>query len=230
MEKIKDINIQDRPREKAIKYGLESLKDEELLALIIGSGTRENSVTEIASYITKTYKTLANFSLENYTGLNSIKGIKKSKTLLLLAIFEFHRRVLKEKSKNSEVIKNAMDVFERYYDISVKTQEIFLLLILNRKNIIIKEVELYKGTYQTVDVSVKEVLYHVLTSQGVAFIIVHNHPSNNPYPSEDDNVVTDELYRKTRELGILMKDHIIITKETYFSFKESSKSSILNNE
>ena len=220
MSKIKEIAIENRPREKALKYGVDSLNDEELLSLIIGSGTKKVSVTEIAENILSTYNSLANFSLENYMGLSQIHGIKKSKALLLLAIFEFHKRVLFQKNSSDDIVKNANDIYSRYYTLSMHNQEVFYLLILNKRNKIIKEVELYKGTSFNMDVSVREILYQVLIGGGDAFIAIHNHPSGNVTPSEEDVVLTKRLYLKAAELSIVLKDHIIITKESYYSFKE----------
>ncbi len=230
MAKIKDLDPSERPREKALKYGVDSLSDEELLALIIGSGTKAVSVLEIAEHITKTYKNLANFSLENYTGLNAIKGIKKSKTLLLLAIFEFHKRVIRQNNSKKTAIGNALDVYSRYYDFSLKTQEILLLLLLNKKGEVIKEVELYKGTSSSIDISIKEIMYQILIGQGDSFIVVHNHPSGNVLPSNDDIITTSLLKRKASELDIELKDHIIITKDAYYSFNENERKKKLNNQ
>ena len=220
MKNIKDIEKSERPREKALKFGLESLKDEELLALIIGSGTKDNSVLDISEYILKTYKNLANFALENYKGISSIKGLKQSKTLLILAMFEFHKRVMKENAKEVENIKNAFDIYKKYYHLSYENQEVLLLILLNKKNQIIKEIELYRGTKDSIEINLKDIISEILIGQGSSFILIHNHPSGTLSPSESDLITTDRLARKSASLDIEMKDHIIITKGGFYSFRE----------
>ncbi len=221
--KIKDISPNERPREKAIKYGLESLDDIELLALILGSGTSTFGVLDISSFILNQYKTLNNFALENYKGLSSIKGIKKSKTLLLLAIFEFHKRVLKEAKYNVLKIDDGIDVYNHYFHLATKEQEVLVLLLLNKKNELIKEVELYKGSKSSIEVNVREIITQILIGQGEQFILVHNHPSGDYFPSKDDIILTREIARKAESLEIVLFDHIIITSNGFYSFKAHEK-------
>ncbi len=223
MRNIKDISENLRPREKALRLGLSALNDVELLALIIGSGSAHFSVLDISEEILKTYKSLANFSLENYYGISKIKGLKKSKSLLLLAMFEFHKRVSKENASNSESFTSSFDIYQKYYHLSMESQEVLLLIILNKKDKIIKEIELYRGTSSSIEVSIKEIISEILIGKGSSFVIIHNHPSDNYLPSQDDIISTELLKRKSADLDIKFKDHIIITKEGYYSFKDNEK-------
>ena len=221
MAKFKELLPSERPREKAIYYGVESLHDYELLALILGSGNRQKDVIELSEFILKTYKNFANLALENYGGLSSIEGIKKSKTLLLLAIFEFHKRVLKSIDSDDLKVRDAYSLYHKYYHLTYEEQERLILLLVNSKKYIIKEIELYKGTSDSLNVSFKEIVSQVLSSKAPYFILIHNHPNGGALPSEMDLYVTNKIIQKSSGLDIMLIDHLIVAKEGYYSFQEN---------
>ena len=220
--KISDIPLNLRPREKAVLYGIEKLTDQELLALIIGSGVRGNSAIEIAGELLKTYSnSMEGLSKSSFRELESFKGLKKSNALKLLATFEFHNRLNSPTYKKITKIEGPKDVFLRYQYLENFAQEVLVLIMLDTKMRIIKEKVLYEGTFDSFSIDIRQIVQEVILAKAKSFILVHNHPDEESKPSNDDILTTKAIAKTTKNLGIKLIDHIIIYKGGF--------SSVINN-
>ncbi|MCR4911811.1 MAG: DNA repair protein RadC [Bacilli bacterium] len=227
MSIIKELPELDRPREKALRYGVSTLTDTELLSIVLGSGYHGENVREISNNIIEHYQGLLGLSKTDYYDLIKFKGVKQSKALILSSIFEIHKRISIKEQQNEEEIVNSYNLYKKYYPI-VKddTQEIIILVILNRRKRIVFETTLYKGTENDVIFSYKEIYRYLTIHRAHSFYLIHTHPNKESKPSRKDIVFTIELFRRGEQMQIPMEDHIIIGDDGYYSFKESKKNNI----
>ena len=218
--KISDIPINLRPREKALHYGIEELSDQELLALIIGSGGRGNSAIDIAGELLKTHaNSMESLSNTNYQSLLSFLGLKKSIALRLLATFEFHKRLNSSKYKNPPTIESIHDVYFRYQNMEDLDHEELVILMLDLKLRIIKEKVLYKGTFDSFEIDVREILRELVLAKAKYFYLIHNHPDEESGPSDNDILSTKIVGKAAKNMGIILLDHLIIFKGGFTNAK-----------
>lgn len=216
--KISDIPYYLRPREKAMCYGIEKLNDQELLALIIGSGVRGYSAVDIANELLKTHgNSLELLAKTTYESLQDYQGLKKSIALRLLATFEFNRRLNSSLYKSVAKIEDPGDVYKRYQYLENFDQEVLIILMLDSKMKIIKEKLLYKGTKDSFSIDVREVVQEVILAKAKLFILIHNHPDGNKDISKEDLLATKMVQKSSSSLGIKLVDHIVIFKGGYSS-------------
>ena len=224
MAKIKDLPVLDRPREKALHYGIDSLNDYELLALIIGNGSQNSSAIDIAYAMIAASGGLLNLINKPFSDLLNYHGMGRSKALKISAAFELAKRFPNLEKQPPEILISTEAVYQRYLPIiSSSNQENVYLIILDKKMHIVHEVNLYRGTKNSVSVSNKEIIQKIILHDGCYFYLVHNHPSGSSEPSEADAFFTTELIRECQKLEIMMLDHIIISKDGYFSFLKDKK-------
>lgn len=223
--KIADIPLNLRPREKAIRYGIEELSDQELLALIIGSGVKGNSALDIAGELLSSYfNSMYSLSNTNLSSLEEYTGLKKSNALRLLATFEFHHRLNSPKYQKQEQIKSADEVYLRYQYLENYEQEVLILIMLDSKNRIKQEKLLYKGTFDSFSIDVRHIIQEIILAKAKSFILIHNHPDEDKEPSGNDILATKTIENAAKNLGIKLVDHIIIFRGGFYSFNN------LNNE
>ena len=216
--KLKDIPQCDRPREKAFHYGLESLTDAELLAIVVNSGYQGSDALEIADQLLSLSKGLYNLSSLNQKDLKSIKGINKVKSLQLASLFMMMERIKNTKIEKDNREVDADYINDKYGDyLANLNQEVVHLLVLNRKKKLIFERTLYKGSNSLVPVSINEVIKTVILHDGYYFYLVHNHPNGNKEPSPQDILLTFRLNRCIKNMGIFLLDQIIIHHSGYTS-------------
>jgi DNA repair protein RadC len=221
MSMIKDIDISNRPREKMIREGIERLTDEELIAIIIGSGTKGNSALDIARDLISKYGGLNGLLNCNIYSLMEIKGIKKARSITLIAILEIAKRANKERIKFVESLKNADDVYNLVKeDLENEKQENFLVIYLNIKLHIIKKEILFKGGDTSAYIDVNMMFKNAILCGAKNIICVHNHPSGDSSPSKEDMNITENIRSLSKITKINLLDHIIVGKNEYFSFKE----------
>lgn len=222
--RIKDIPVNDRPRERLINNGVEVLSDEELLAVILKTGTKELSAKDLSGLILSKVKGINNLSEYNLEKLKSIKGIGEAKACLILACIELSKRITKElKSINNIKFNNCEIVYNYYKDIiGNKKQEYFYCIYLDNNKKIIKDKLLYIGTINYSIVHPREVFKEAYMLSASAIICVHNHPSGNTLPSTQDLELTKNLVSIGNLLGIKVLDHIIIANNNYYSFLENN--------
>lgn len=221
--KIKDLPLSERPYEKLEKYGAENLSNSELLAIIIKTGTKEQSSVSIAQEILNLKKDttpdnlrfLQEISLEEFM---KIKGIGKVKAIQLKAICEITKRIERPINNKKNIIKNPEDVAKLLIpELRYEKREIAKLLILNSKNVVLRIINISLGGANFACIEPKDVLAEAIKMQAPKIILVHNHPSGDVTPSKGDYNVTDRIYEAAEIMGIKLLDHIIIGDGTYQS-------------
>lgn len=226
MPKMNEIPDIDKPREKAIRFGISSLNDAELLAILIGVGSIENNALQIANNLLADSLTIFNLAGNPYQYFLKFKGISSVKAIRLCAAFEISKRYDRRNHIISEQ-KNNIDsdfLFNRYYGrMHGLGKEILILVVLNRKKKIIYETTLYKGTELCISLSPKEICKSVLLANGYYFYVIHNHPNDTILPSEEDEIFTEELLRQAKKFGFILLDHLIIGNSGYYSLLNKNK-------
>ena len=217
--KIKDLPKIERPREKLIAKGAENLKDSELLAILLRTGTIGKNVIEIASQILSKYSKKRLLQM-TYNDLSKISGIDSAKATTLLAAFELSKRALEVNDTNLPVISDAKDAVAQLSDMRDLKKEHLVALYLNAKNQLVHKETISMGTLNANLVHPREVFEPALKYSAAQIIAAHNHPSGDPKPSEDDLEVTKRLTEAGKMMGIEVMDHVIISKNSHFSFKE----------
>ena len=223
MGKIIDLPYLDRPREKALRYGIEKLLDYELIALLISSGTKEESATDIAYAMISQNNGLINLINKPYSDLLNYKGIGKAKAIKIEAAFEIAKRCQSLSKYDKEKVEDSYNIFKRFKTslfINHSYQENLYLVILDWKKRIVHEINLYKGNESSVSYSNRQIIQQVLLHNGHFFYVIHNHPSGTLEPSEGDLFFTITLINECEKFKIKMIDHLIITQQGYYSFLE----------
>ena len=217
---FKEIPLNDRPREKALNNGVQSLSNEELLAVILKCGTRGVSVLELANDIFKRYYSFNNIMNCSYDELMKIKGISKAKAIELLAIMEIAKRIQKNKINSIKVINSPDDIYDNFSVLlKEEKQENFMVIFLNIKSHIIKYETLFVGGVNCSIIDVNFILKKAINYGACKIICLHNHPSGDPTPSNQDIIITKKIDLNADMLDIKLMDHIIIGKNSYVSLK-----------
>ena len=219
MAKIKDLPEADRPREKLIKKGSQNLKDEELLAILLRTGREGKNVLEVAKQILRKYSKKRLFKMK-YEDLSKIKGIGPAKACIILASQELVKRALKIQDSGLPIVQSINDVILQVGYIREKTREHFVAIYLNARNELLFRKHIFIGTLNASLVHPREIFSEALRHNAASVILVHNHPSGDPEPSEDDLEITKRISEAGKIMGIDVLDHVIITKNKIFSFKE----------
>lgn len=221
--KIKELPLSERPYEKLEKYGAECLSNAELLAIIIKTGTKEESSVGIAQKIlnlnrnvnTKDLRFLQEISIEEFM---QIKGIGKVKAIQLKAICELTKRISRPINEEKSIIRTPKDVANLLMpELKYEKRELAKVIILNTKNVVIRIINISLGGSNFACIEPKDVLADAIKIQAPKIILVHNHPSGDATPSQSDYKVTDRIYDAAQILGIELLDHIIIGDENYES-------------
>lgn len=211
----------DRPREKLFRLGAKHLSDSELLAVILRIGVKGKSAIDLAQEITTRFKTWRNMVDVDIAEWKQIKGLGITKISQILAAIEIGQRIQSEKSKQYVLIKDAKQLAEIFSPrLRDEKKESFWVVLLDGKNKIKDEMELAKGTVNEVSTYVREVFMTALRGAAASFAIIHNHPSGNPEPSQNDIQLTRELVCAGKTLKIKVQDHLIIGDDRYYSFAE----------
>lgn len=223
-KRIKDISSDYRPYEKCIKYGPEFLSDAELLAVVIRTGSKEEHCVSLAEHILNDYegcKGLAGIRHLSMNQLMNIKGIGQVKAVQIKCIGELSKRMSKA-CMGDRVIFNCPKNIADYYmeDLRHRDTEVLMVAFLNTKNMLIKSIELTKGTVNASLMSPRELYAEALKSNAVYVVLLHNHPSGDPTPSREDIINTRKIYEAGKLIGIELIDHIIIGDNKYISLKE----------
>ena len=215
----------ERPRERMIRVGKENLSIEELLAIIIKTGTKGVSVKDIARDVLKEIKDINN--LENITinTFSHIKGLGKIKTIELMAAIELGRRIFLEKENKESIVYNNPEIIyqNNLYLFKGKKQEYFYCLYLDNKNKLIERKLLFMGTINRSIVHPREIFKEAYLTSCSSIICMHNHPSGDTSPSMEDIYLTKSLIKIGKIGGINVIDHMIISDNDYYSFYDHNK-------
>ena len=220
--KMKELPISERPYEKMEMYGANSLSNAELLAIIIKTGTTEESSVTIAQKILKlnkdkkdNLKFLQDISINELT---KIKGIGKVKAIQLKAVSELTKRMSRPILDNKIKITCPQDVANLLIDeLKNEKREIVKVLILNTKNIVVKILDVSYGSTNLAIITPRDILAEVVKMEAPKIILIHNHPSGDPMPSKADMEFTDRLIEACKLLGVELLDHIVIGHDSYES-------------
>lgn len=220
---IKEIPLNDRPREKMAANGAAVLTDAELIAILLRTGTAEKSAIDIASEMTADgglYKRLAGITRLNE--LTNIKGLGQAKAATVLAALEIGRRIASAKPIEKIHLSCPQDVADFLMPrLRYSAKEQFVVVLLNNKNKVIGTEVVSEGSLSSSIVHPREVFAPALLHHAAAIMVAHNHPSGDPKPSIEDEEVTRQLLRSGKVLGIPMIDHVIIGDGNYYSFLEN---------
>ena len=218
---IKDIPLSERPRERLLKYGKESLSNEELLSIILKTGTKNYSVKELSNHILKNFKNIKEMKYITINKLTEINGIGEGKAIELLAALELGKRVYYIEQKEKVLLNSSKKIYEYFKNIFIEEyQECFYALYLDTKSKLISYKLLFKGTINSSCVHPREVFKNAFLESAYSIIVIHNHPSGDPTPSKEDIKVTETLMQIGKIMAIPVVDHIIIGNNQYYSFYE----------
>jgi DNA repair protein RadC len=218
---IKEMNDDERPRERFKKYGVEALSNTELLSILMRCGTKSKSVMEVSSDLLKIYN-MNDFSNINYNVLKDIRGIGEVKAMTLISAIEFGKRVLNKVDLNKQ-IRCSNDVYELVKsDLENELQEKLLVIFLNTRKYVIDKKIIFIGTVNSSVVHARDVFREAVKCNAVSLILVHNHPAGSIKPSYQDMEMTNKFISIGKLMDIDVIDHLIIGKNSYYSFLESN--------
>jgi len=222
---IKDWDVSDRPREKMLNKGKQALTDAELIAILMGSGNRSESAVELAQRILREHKNnLIEISKLSIHDLMKFRGIGEAKAISIVAALELGYRRLKSEVIEKKAITTSKNAFDYMNCIIGDSQhEEFSILLLDRANQIIGEKNISKGGLSATVVDPKKIFSIALENKASNIILCHNHPSGNLKPSQQDNSITEKIVNAGKLLEINILDHIIIGKNSYFSYADEGQ-------
>lgn len=216
---IKSLPKEENPREKAIKNGVESLNNVELLALILRTGNKDESVIQLSQRLLNEIGGFAQLMNVDYATLVSLKGIKDAKAIELLSIIEIAKRLKKQTSLQISLM-NPYDIYEYIKnEMMFLKQEHFLLLCLDNKNCILKKKVIFIGSLNMSVVTPREVFKEAISVSSAKIALCHNHPSGDSHPSQEDIYLTDLFEKLGDMMAIEVIDHIIVGWNEFYSMK-----------
>lgn len=218
--RIKDLPLEERPRERLVKHGPKTLSNSELLAIILRSGSKKENILELSKKILKE-NNIKSLSRKRITSLKNNSGIGEAKACQIIACFELGRRLAAFKEQSNPIIHNAKDIVKVFMvEMSSLKKEHFKGIFLDSRKRIIKDETIFIGSLNASIIHPREIFQVALEEGAAAVILLHNHPSGNPKPSDEDIEITKQLNKAGDILGIEVLDHIIIGNKRYFSFRE----------
>ncbi|MBQ9037761.1 MAG: DNA repair protein RadC [Erysipelotrichaceae bacterium] len=221
---IKELPQNLRPREKIRNYGVASLSDSELLAILLGSGYKGKSSVEMANELLRETGGFNGIMRLSLTEIMKLKGIKLAKATLLLASMEIARRLNYETVLEKDVISDPSSIVEWLRSAyGYLEQEVFVVIFLDVKNRVLGYEELFRGSIDNVHVEAREIFKKAFKFNARKIIVSHNHPSGVCEPSRSDEKVTTELETAGSIMNIPLVDHVIVSNCGYYSFKEHGK-------
>ena len=223
MYKIKDLPLDERPREKLKEKGRESLSNEELIAILLRCGNKDESVKDLAIRLIRNLKNFYDLNSITYQDLIKIKGIKEAKALTLLAAIEMGSRLTSPYQEEKIKIVNAQILYEffRLKILNLKQEKLFAVF-LNTKNEMITYETIFIGTQNKSITHPREIFYSAIKNSAVKIILIHNHPTGDVTPSQEDILFTDNIKKIGELMQIPLIDHLIISNTNYFSFFDHS--------
>lgn len=220
--KIPEWPENDRPRERLINLGAETLSDAEILAIILRVGNQETTAIDLARQLIKSFGGFRGLDARSVGELCEIDGIGPAKAAQIKAALETGKRLFLEEARIKDKVESSDDVYKivhpRLRDLG---REVFKVLLLTSRNTIILEKTIFEGSLTESLVSPREIIKEAINHSAASVVFIHNHPSGNPAPSEEDKRVTHRLKTACEAIGVVVLDHIIIGNSSYFSFADS---------
>jgi DNA repair protein RadC len=219
-KRMKDFPLADRPRERMLMKSAKHLSEAELVAILLGTGSAKQNVLALSQSIMRQFpqKLLLKVALQD---LVKIPGVGKSKAARILAALELGERLYAPSSLTKVTITSTEELLPHVRDIAGKKQEYLLALYLSTRNELLQKEVVGVGSLNSMLITPKEIFHHALTSPCASIIVVHNHPSGDPTPSEDDIHFTRRIHEAGEVMSIPLIDHVIVSTSGYFSFREN---------
>lgn len=219
---VKELPLDDRPREKLIMRGAQNLTDAEIIAILLRTGKKGTSVIEISRELIKSEGNLAMLATKTVDSLQKVSGIGKDKAATLAAAFELSRRILSQgKWLSNKKVTSPQEIADIFIPLlRDDNKEKFIVVCLNSSNKIIKYETISIGNLNSSVVHPREIFKVAIDCASASIILIHNHPSGNPEPSNEDIRITKKIVESGKILDIPVFDHLIIAGETYTSFVE----------
>ncbi len=216
--KIKDLPLDERPREKLKNKGAESLSNEEIIAILLRCGNKEESVKDLSIRLVNSLDKFQDLQQISYEELIKIKGIKEAKAISLLAAIELGKRLSLPNSHEKIKVHCAQEIFLHYRFEMQKPQEQLMALFLNTKNEVVAKEILFIGTQNKSVTHPREIFHAAIKHRAVKLVLMHNHPSGDPTPSQEDIAFTKNVFEIGKIMQIPLIDHIIVGDTRFFSF------------
>ena len=214
----------EKPRERLVNFGKENLSNEELIAIVLRTGTKDVSAKLLATKILGKFKNISELQNANINNLSDIKGMGKIKSIELIAAIELGRRVYATVPNIYNKYENANKIYDGFKDVIMNNkQENFYTLYFDIKQNLIDYKLLFKGTLNITTVHPREIFREAFLLNAASFVIIHNHPSGDPLPSVPDIEITNQIEKISKIMGINFLDHIIFGNKKFFSFYEESR-------
>ena len=222
---IKDWALDDRPREKAIKNGISTLSNSELMAILIGSGTPDESAVELMRKVLASCNdSIARLSRLTVDDLCLFKGIGPAKALTIVAACELWKRRDGDDITRTKYIKSSLDLFNYFHPMLCNLNiEQCHVLMLNSKNGVIDSALIGSGGLSATTVDIRLVIREALMKRATTIALCHNHPSGSIKPSRDDDKLTESLAQACKVMNIRLLDHIVLTDGAYFSYNDEGR-------
>ncbi|WP_338656881.1 RadC family protein [Sporosarcina psychrophila] len=218
---IRDVHIADRPRERLIRQGAESLSNQELIAILLRTGTKQESVLVLANRILSSFDKIQDLKDATIEELMLVKGVGKAKAVQILAAAEVGKRMYRKHSEGRYTIRSPEDAAAYLMtDMASLNQEHFVVLFLNVKNEVLHKQTIFIGSLNSSIVHPREIFREAVKRSAASIVVAHNHPSGNPSPSPEDIEVTKRLIEAGSIMGIEVLDHVIIGDHQFLSLKE----------
>ncbi|MFQ6093457.1 MAG: DNA repair protein RadC [bacterium] len=216
---LRDMPRVKKPRERLLEKGPEALRDHELLAILLGAGYRGKNVLDVSRRILSEYppETLTKIPIKE---LRKVKGIGPAKACTIKAAFELSKRAFSVDQDTLPAVKTPKDVADTVVDVRRKKKEHFVVLYLNARNQLIHKETVSVGTLNANIVHPREIFQPAVVNSAASIILVHNHPSGDTAPSNDDIQLTQRMVRAGEMMGIDVLDHVIVSERGYLSLKE----------
>ncbi|VKZ31457.1 DNA repair protein RadC [Streptococcus pneumoniae] len=209
------------PRERLAKEGVEALSNQELLAILLRTGTRQASVFEIAQKVLNNLSSLTDLKKMTLQELQSLSGIGRVKAIELQAMIELGHRIHKHETLEMESILSSQKLAKKMQqELGDKKQEHLVALYLNTQNQIIHQQTIFIGSVTRSIAEPREILHYAIKHMATSLILVHNHPSGAVAPSQNDDHVTKLVKEACELMGIVLLDHLIVSHSNYFSYRE----------
>lgn len=226
MSRIHDIPENDRPRERLLRLGPQALSDAELLALFINTGTKGENALQIGQRILREYGSILDLSRLDPAALTEIKALGPAKAAKLAAAFELGRR--SREASQSDIVLNEPSLIYKFIgpELQALGHESVRVILLTTRLTLLRTDEVFRGSLNECTAAPRDLLRKALIHNAHAFILIHNHPSGDPTPSDADRRITRRLREAADATGLLLQDHVIIGTPSesrplpYFSFKE----------
>ena len=211
------------PRERLVKEGVEALSNQELLAILLRTGTRQANVFEIAQQVLNSLTSLTDLKKMTLQELQSLSGIGRIKAIELQAVIELGHRIHKRETLEMESILSSQKLAKKMQqELGDKKQEHLVALYLNTQNQIIHQQTIFIGSATRSIAEPREILHYAIKHMATSLILVHNHPSGAVSPSRNDDHVTKLVKEACDLMGIVLLDHLIVSHSSYFSYREKT--------